>query len=77
MRKAGRYSSHMRSLFLAPLLGALACASAQTPPAHVRTVEDTAPHAHGISFIENDLPGALARAQAAGKPLFIDAWAPW
>jgi len=31
----------------------------------------------GIRFISDDYPGALARARAEGKPLFVDAWAPW
>ncbi|HEY1905277.1 MAG TPA: thioredoxin family protein [Myxococcaceae bacterium] len=31
----------------------------------------------GIRFVSDDYPGALARARAEGKPLFIDAWAPW
>ena len=31
----------------------------------------------GIRFIADDYPGALARARAEGKPLFVDAWAPW
>ena len=31
----------------------------------------------GIRFLSDDFPGALARARASGKPLFVDAWAPW
>ena len=31
----------------------------------------------GIRFVSNDYAGALARARAEGKPLFVDAWAPW
>ncbi len=31
----------------------------------------------GIRFLSDDFPGALARARAEGKPLFVDAWAPW
>ena len=31
----------------------------------------------GIRFVSDDFPGALARARAEGKPLFVDAWAPW
>jgi tetratricopeptide (TPR) repeat protein len=30
-----------------------------------------------IQFIEDDYPRALAEARRVGKPLFIDAWAPW
>jgi thioredoxin-like negative regulator of GroEL len=31
----------------------------------------------GIHFVSDDFAGALARARAEGKPLFVDAWAPW
>ena len=31
----------------------------------------------GIRFISDDFSAALARARAEGKPLFVDAWAPW
>jgi tetratricopeptide (TPR) repeat protein len=30
-----------------------------------------------LTFIDDDYPRALAEAKATGKPLFIDAWAPW
>jgi tetratricopeptide (TPR) repeat protein len=31
----------------------------------------------GIVFLEDDYRGALAKAKAAGKPLFLDSWATW
>ena len=31
----------------------------------------------GIVFVADDFPGAIARARAENKPLFVDAWAPW
>jgi hypothetical protein len=31
----------------------------------------------GIRFLSDDYSAALARARAEGKPLFVDAWAPW
>jgi tetratricopeptide (TPR) repeat protein len=30
-----------------------------------------------VHFIEDDLPRAVAESKATGKPLFVDAWAPW
>ncbi|HUK65886.1 MAG TPA: hypothetical protein VLV17_03610 [Anaeromyxobacteraceae bacterium] len=27
--------------------------------------------------VENDWPQALAVARAEGRPIFVDAWAPW
>ena len=30
-----------------------------------------------VRFISDDWEGALAKAHAEGKPLFVDAWAPW
>ncbi len=36
-----------------------------------------APPPSGIVFLEDDYPGALARAKAEKKPLFLDGWATW
>lgn len=36
-----------------------------------------APAPQRIEFIHDDYARALALAQAEGKPLFVDAWAPW
>ena len=41
------------------------------------TTSNKASPKHGVVFIENDFPGAVAKARAEGKPLFVDAWAPW
>ncbi len=30
-----------------------------------------------IAFIEDDIDGAMAKAKAEGKALFVDVWAPW
>jgi hypothetical protein len=30
-----------------------------------------------LPFIEDDYTKALAAAKAAGKPIFLEAWAPW
>ena len=35
------------------------------------------PPASGIVFLEDDYRGALARAKAEKKPLFLDSWATW
>ena len=62
----------------------LGCAETAPTPA----VSPAAPAAPGASavaspgpaplhFIEDDLPGAIAKARAEGKALFVDAWAPW
>jgi hypothetical protein len=61
-----------------PLITALlafGCASVPKPPDNPRAPDEVP--SVGIPFIENDLAGALARAKAEGKPLFVDAWAPW
>ena len=57
-------------LLIAPL-GAACTASPGRPGA--ATASADAP----IPFVENDYDGALAQAKASGKPLFVDAWAPW
>lgn len=33
--------------------------------------------AHAVEFVEDDLPGVMARAKAEKKAVFVDAWAPW
>lgn len=30
-----------------------------------------------LPFIADDYPRALAAAKAEGKPIFLEAWAPW
>ncbi|HTS79590.1 MAG TPA: thiol reductase thioredoxin, partial [Myxococcaceae bacterium] len=35
------------------------------------------PPPSGIVFLEDDYRGALARARAEQKPLFLDSWATW
>jgi thiol-disulfide isomerase/thioredoxin len=53
------------------------CASwLQPEPPLVATTVVVAP-AKTLTFIDDDYPRALAEAKATGKPLFIDAWAPW
>jgi tetratricopeptide (TPR) repeat protein len=42
-------------------------------PAHAAA----APPPSGIVFLEDDYRGALARARAEKKPLFLDSWATW
>ncbi|MBX5483036.1 MAG: hypothetical protein IRZ16_14520 [Myxococcaceae bacterium] len=65
----------MRSALL--LTAALSTACATTQNAQTGAGPEASRAAHGISFIEDDLPRALALARAQHKPLFVDAWAPW
>jgi thiol-disulfide isomerase/thioredoxin len=58
------------------LLALVACASA-APPAPPETARSVAAVIPPLAFIDDDYPRALAEAKATGKPLFIDAWAPW
>jgi thiol-disulfide isomerase/thioredoxin len=63
-------------LSLLLFLALAGCASSVHPePPMVATTLVAAPAA--LAFIENDYPRALAFAKSTGKPLFIDAWAPW
>jgi thiol-disulfide isomerase/thioredoxin len=50
-----------------PLVGSPAVAGGATAAAK----------APALPFIEDDYAGALAEARRTGKPLFVDAWAPW
>ncbi len=66
-------------LTLAPLAG---CATATHPaippmPSAAAAPTPPSPIAPVVTFVEDDYPRALAQAKASGKPLFIDAWAPW
>jgi tetratricopeptide (TPR) repeat protein len=58
------------SIALAPALGCRAKGAAQSSA----SVDGSA---SGLSFIDDDYDGALARAKAEHKLLFVDAWAPW
>lgn len=58
---------------------ALLAGCAGTPPVAPAPVSPSAAHeTRGpLAFIEDDYPRALADAKRKGKPLFVDAWAPW
>jgi len=60
-------TSHQRAVLVAFLsvAASLGCRTKATPTSNE------------LSFIEDDYDGALRRAQAAKRPLFVDAWAPW
>src|SRR5580658_3442818 len=63
----------MRALLLSLVL--VGCATGPTIPTVTAASPVAAPA--GLAFIEDDYPRALALAKSTGKPLFIDAWAPW
>jgi len=54
----------------AALAAALLAAPAAAAPA-------TAARREVLPFIADDYPKALAAARASGKPIFLEAWAPW
>lgn len=74
-----------RLLLLAALL-APGCASVPTtavetaalasPPRAAPALTKSAASA-SVTFLADDLPGAMVRARAEGKAVFVDAWAPW
>ena len=57
------------ALFAAALLASAAVAASEPTPAP--------PAASVLPFVEDDYAGALARARTRGRPLFVEAWAPW
>jgi thioredoxin-like negative regulator of GroEL len=72
----------LRHAFLLALpLGAAslgACTEARVPPASPSSGAKAESKAkHGPTFIENDVPRALAEAKRRGVPVVVDAWAPW
>jgi hypothetical protein len=52
-------------------------ASADAPAAPVSLRARATPAREVLPFIEDDYARALAEARARGKPIFIEAWAPW
>ena len=68
--------------FLAPLAG-LAALAALPALAAGPAAPKVAPAAHAahprsaLPWIEDDYPGALARAKQRKVPLFVESWAPW
>lgn len=68
----------MRTVTLAAITLALAAACSSPPAATPVSVPTAASAPHeALPFIHDDFPKALAEAKKLGKPLFVDAWAPW
>jgi thiol-disulfide isomerase/thioredoxin len=68
------------SLAFAGSLLAAACGPSSAPAPVTASAERGAPAAQGgapLPFIEDDYTRALAEARRTGRPLFVDAWAPW
>ncbi len=69
----------MRSRLSAALLSAIVTLGAACAPAQAPAAAQTAPRPPGgpVTFLEDDLAGAEARAREENKLVFVDAWAPW
>ena len=59
------------------MLSALLSLTVLAAPAASAPHASAAPPPSGIVFLEDDYRGALAKARAAKKPLFLDSWATW
>ncbi len=59
------------------MLSALLTLSVLAAPATATPHASGKPPASGIVFLEDDYRGALAKARAEKKPLFLDSWATW
>src|SRR5580698_6813599 len=80
----GRRVSMRARWLLVALLAGPACSATSTPSTRIVSPRAPAPLAASANaspaspvFVEDDYPKALAQARALGKPLFVDAWAPW
>lgn len=68
------------ALFMAGVIGCGAAedvaprAAAPEPPPSAVKHEKAAP---ALAFLDDDLPGAVAKARAEKKALLVDVWAPW
>ena len=58
-------TTRFRAALAAALFAAPAAAAPSKAPREV------------LPFIADDYPKALAAARASGKPIFLEAWAPW
>lgn len=69
----------MRLSSIVLLLAVVACSRESTPaPATTSPpAPQSQPHTDAHGFIEDDAVTAFAAARAAGKLVFVDAWAPW
>ncbi|HEX9297711.1 MAG TPA: thioredoxin family protein [Polyangiaceae bacterium] len=56
----------LRAFLALVVVVSLGCRAKAKPTSHTE-----------LSFIEDDYDGALRRARAEKRPLFVDAWAPW
>lgn len=66
------FSKHSVVFLAAIIVAGAACGSSQkaaAPPAPEKVEK--------LSWIDDDLDGALARGKQAGLPVFVDMWAPW
>ncbi|HVP60325.1 MAG TPA: thioredoxin family protein [Myxococcaceae bacterium] len=59
------------------MLSALVTLTVLTAPAAAAPHPSAEQAASGIVFLEDDYRGALAKAKAEKKPLFLDSWATW
>ncbi len=66
------------ALAIAAVILASGCVGA-APPAAMAKGDAIAEslETKGIAFIEDDIDGAMTKAKAEGKALFVDVWAPW
>ncbi|AKU98659.1 Chromosome partition protein smc [Labilithrix luteola] len=72
-------SSRFASFAALTLGSSLALAGCASGGASVQPASQTTASAakEALPFIHDDFPRALAEAKQRGKPLFVDAWAPW
>src|SRR5215470_4390991 len=59
------------------MLSALLSLSVLAAPAAATPHTSSAIPPSGVVFLEDDYRGALAKARAEKKPLFLDSWATW
>lgn len=66
----------MRKFVVVGFLVLAACGRPAETPTTTSASATAEPH-EVLPFIHDDYPRAMAEAQKAKKPLFVDAWAPW
>ena len=76
MDRHGQRKLIARAVALASLLTLVACAETTENAAPKTPVIAAAGH-EVLPFLHDDYPRALAEAKRTGRPIFVDAWAPW
>jgi len=76
-RRLRQHALIARALTTAALASAFAACGGHPANGPGATSATSSPARAPLPFVEDDYPAALADARRTGRPIFVDAWAPW